>query len=104
MKEKEEKIQEYKAKEKSGPKGSKLGHKECAQCKVNDAARTELTLELSKAEKATLEARNEKMMALLEQKNIEERLNQRESEFSEREMQIKQQTLNELKVQKVYYE
>ena len=61
-------------------------------------------MELSKAEKAVLEARNEKMMALLEQKNVEERLKEREREFVEKERQLKQHAVNELKAQIGQYE
>ena len=81
-----------------------MGHHECAQCKTHERARTELNLELSKAEKLTLEARNEKMVALLEQKNIEERLKEREAEFAEKERQLKQHAMHELKAQRGQYE
>ena len=40
--------------------------------------RAELALDLSKAEKQTLEVRNEKMMIMLENKNIEDRLKERD--------------------------
>ena len=41
---------------------------------------------LNKAEKETLEVKNEKMQAILEQRDIEERLRDRERDFYDREM------------------
>ena len=55
-------------------KSNKSSFVECVQCQVHAKARSEITLELSKAEKAILEARNEKMTVLLEKKDVEEKM------------------------------
>ena len=104
LKEKTDKIKEFKTKEKSGNKSTKNGLLDCSQCKVHEKARADLALELSKSEKQTLEARNEKMMVMLESKNIEDRLKERDQEFKDERNLLKQQALNELQVQKKQYD
>ena len=84
MIEKADLVKEYQVKEAAVRKSTaKSSFLDCAMCKINDKARTDITLELSKAEKAVLEAKNEKMMCMLEMKNIEEKMRNRENEFSE---------------------
>lgn len=52
---------------------------------------------LNKAEKETLEAKNEKMQAILEQRDIEDRLRDLEHDSKDREMQLRATAANELK-------
>ena len=52
---------------------------------------------MNRAEKETLEIKNEKMQAILEQRDIEDRLRDRERDFHDREMQLKANSANELK-------
>ena len=52
---------------------------------------------LNKAEKETLEAKNEKMQAILEQRDIEDRLRDLEHDAKEKEIYIKTSAASELK-------
>ena len=49
------------------------------------AGKQNLLSKLNRAEKEALEVKNEKMEAILEQRNIEDRLRDREQDFGERE-------------------
>lgn len=69
----------------------------CQECKVKEKARQELVAQLNKAERETLEVKNEKMLAILEQRDIEDRLRDREKDFQDKEMQLKTNAANELK-------
>ena len=63
-----------------------VNQKSCAECKNKDKARQDLLEQLNRAEKETLEVKNEKMQAILEQRDIEDRLRDRERDFHDKEI------------------
>lgn len=67
---------------KNGPAGAKNS---CNECKNKEKEKQNLLSKLNRAEKEALEVKNEKMEAILEQRNIEDRLRDREQDFGERE-------------------
>ena len=72
--EKADKIKELTTAAEVVRKSSKSKPLDCGQCKAHEQKKNELILELSKAEKAVLEIKNEKMVILLEKKDVEEKL------------------------------
>jgi len=56
-----------------------------------------LSVQLNRAEKETLEVKNEKMQAILEQRDIEDRLRDLERDFQDRELQFKTNAANSLR-------
>lgn len=81
--EKADKIKQLEANAEAARKSSDSTSIQCAQCKVHEKARTDLTLELSKAEKAILQARNEKMIIQLQQKDMDEQIRECEMKLME---------------------
>ena len=72
--EKADKIKELETTAEVVRKSGKSKFLDCGQCKAHEQKKSELMLELSKAEKAVLEIKNEKMIILLEKKDVEEKL------------------------------
>ena len=65
------------------PKAPGAKQQNCSECKVKEKARLDLLEALNRAEKETLEVKNEKMQAILEQRDIEDRLKDRERDFQD---------------------
>ena len=74
-----------------------VNQKSCVECKNKEKARQDLLEQLNRAEKETLEVKNEKMQAILEQRDIEDRLRDRERDFHDKEIQLKTNAANELR-------
>ena len=74
-----------------------IGKQQCMECKNKDKLKQELIDQLNKAERETLEVKNEKMAIQLEQRDIEDRLRDLERDFHDKEMQLKLNSANELR-------
>ena len=70
--------------------------KTCAECKVKEKSRQGLLEQLNRAERETLEAKNEKMQAILESRTVEDRLRDLQRDAKDKEVQLKTNAANEL--------
>ena len=70
--------------------------KGCPDCKAKEKETQSLEIKLARAEKETLEVKNEKMETILLQRDIEDRLRDRERDFQDRENQLKRNAAKDL--------